>query len=147
MQEFSTFDYNWPGNGLLKEKQRKEMLKCALSRWKVSLSAVWNRPGGEREMFSLVSAGLNLLPARRKGKERSSIVSAAFYGARGGVPGQNSIGHSHWMKCLISNFKAIPTLNNNVLFFLLQMEKRYFWQFVTEKFFFDLMKVFVRPSI
>ena len=51
----------------------------------------WNRPGREREMLSLMSTGLNLLSTRRKGKERASMVSAAFYGARGGVPGQNSI--------------------------------------------------------
>ena len=56
-------------------------------------------------MLSLVSAGLTLLPARRKGKERASMVSAAFYGARGGVPGQNSIGHSHWRKCIISKLQ------------------------------------------
>ena len=56
-------------------------------------------------MISLVSAGLTLLPARRKGKEKVSMVSAAFYGARGGVPGQNSIGYSHWMKCIISKLQ------------------------------------------
>ena len=56
-------------------------------------------------MFSLMSAGLTLRPARRKGKEKSSMVSAAFYGARGGVPEQNSISHSHWMKFIISKFK------------------------------------------
>ena len=63
----------------------------------------WNHPGIEREMLSLMSAGLTLLPARRKGKERASMVSAAFYSVRGGAPGQNSIGLSHWMKCIISN--------------------------------------------
>ena len=42
----------------------------------------WNRNGIEREMLYLVSAGLTLLPARRKGKERASMVSAVFYGAR-----------------------------------------------------------------
>ena len=52
-----------------------------------------------------MSAGLTLLPARRKGKERAHMVSVTFYGARGGVPGQNSIGHSHWMKCIISKFQ------------------------------------------
>ena len=25
-----------------------------------------------------------------------------FYGAQGGVPGQNGMGRSHWMKCMIS---------------------------------------------
>ncbi len=60
-------------------------------------------PGIEREMLSLVSAGLTLLPARRKGKERASMVSAAFYSARGGVHGQNGMGRSHWMKCIISS--------------------------------------------
>ena len=57
-------------------------------------------------MLSLVSTGLTLLPVRRKGKERASRVSPAFYGARGGVRGQNSIGHSHWMKCIISNLNG-----------------------------------------
>ena len=56
-------------------------------------------------MLSLVSAGLTLLPTRRKCNERASMVSTAFYGARGGVPGQNSIGHSHWMKCIISKLQ------------------------------------------
>ena len=65
----------------------------------------WNRPGIEREMLSLVSAEPFLLAARRKGKARSSMVSADFYGTRGGVPGQNSIGHSNWMKCIISKLK------------------------------------------
>ena len=36
-------------------------------------------------MLSLTSTGLTLLPVRRKGKERASHVSPAFYGARGGV--------------------------------------------------------------
>ena len=49
----------------------------------------------ESEMFSLMSTGLTLLPVKRKGKERASHVSPAFYGARGGVPEQNSISHSH----------------------------------------------------
>ena len=56
-------------------------------------------------MLSLVSADLTLLQARRKGKERAGMISAAFYDARGGVLGQNSIGHSHWMKCIISKFQ------------------------------------------
>ena len=38
----------------------------------------WNHPRIEKEMFSLVSTGLTLLPARRKGKERASLVNAAF---------------------------------------------------------------------
>ena len=74
-------------------------------------------------MLSLVSVGLTLLPARRKGKKGASTVSAAFYGVRGGVHGQNSIGHSHWMKCIISKLqrqKTIPALNNGLKFFLLQ---------------------------
>ena len=65
----------------------------------------WNCPELERKMLSLVSVGLTLLPARRKGKERVSTASTVFYGARGGVPGQNSIGHSHWMKCIISKLQ------------------------------------------
>ena len=65
----------------------------------------WNRPWREREMLSLLSAGLTLLPVRRKGKERTSHVSPAFYGARG-VLEWNSIGHSHWMKCMISKLNG-----------------------------------------
>ena len=57
----------------------------------------WNRRDRER-MFSPLSTGLTLLLARRKRKEMASMVSAAFYVARGSVPGQNSIGHSHRMK-------------------------------------------------
>ena len=59
------------------------MLKCALSRWIVAVCG-WNCPELEREMFSLISAGLTYLPAKRneKGKERSHVFSAAFYGAR-----------------------------------------------------------------
>ena len=59
------------------------MLKCALSRWIVPVCC-WNCPELGREMFSRVSAGLNLLPAKRyeKEKERSHVFSAAFYGAR-----------------------------------------------------------------
>ena len=60
---------NWQGNGLLKETEEQK-LKCALWKWKVPLSAVG--------MFSLVSTGLTLLPARRKGKGRSSKRSMVW---------------------------------------------------------------------
>ena len=33
------------------------------------------------------------------------MVSAAFYGDWEGVPGQNGMGRSHWMKCIISKFQ------------------------------------------
>ena len=63
------------------------MLKCALSRWIVHVCC-WNSPELEREMFSLVSAGLTFCQLRgMKGKERSHVFSAAFYGAQRGVPG------------------------------------------------------------
>ena len=73
-------------------------------------------------MLSLVLVGLILLPARRKGKERASMVSVAFYGARGGVPMQNSIGHSpmdEMYHLKTPTAKTIPTLNNGLKFFLL----------------------------
>ena len=87
------------------------MLKCTLSRWIVPVCC-WNRPELEIEMLSLVSAGLTCLSAKRneKRKERGNMVSAAFYGVRGGVPGQNGMGRSHWMKCMISIFQW---LNNS----------------------------------
>ena len=87
---------------------QRNMLKCALSRWIVPVCC-WDRPELERGMLSLVSAGLTKLRAqrneKRKERERTSVVSAAFYGVRVGVPGQNDMGRSHWMKCMISIFQ------------------------------------------
>ena len=89
-------------NGLLKEAEERNVEMCSLEMKSPSVCCSESSRDRKRvssrdreRMFPLVSAGLNLLPARRKGKERSSMVSAAFYGARGGVPWQNSIGHSH----------------------------------------------------
>ena len=60
-----------------------------------------------REMLSLVSAGLTELPAKRneKRKREGAWLALPFYGARGGVPGQNCMDRSHWMKCMISIFQ------------------------------------------
>ena len=71
----------------------------------------WNRPGLEKEMLFLMSAGLTLMPARRNGKERASMVSAAFYGAWGDL--------DEMYNFKTPTAKPIPTLNNSLKFFLL----------------------------
>ena len=71
-----------------------------------------------------MSVGLTLLPARRKEKERASMVSTAFYGARGDVPGRiaSVILIDEMYNFKTTTAKTIPVLNNGLKFFLLQSQ-------------------------
>ena len=61
----------------------------------------------DRERYVISRVGWSYLAAsqEKRKKERASMVSTAFYGARGGVTGQNRIDHFHWMKCIISKLQ------------------------------------------
>ena len=61
------------------------------------------------------------------------MFSAAFYGARWGVPRQNGMGCSNWMKFIISKFQwqNNSALNNGLKFFLLQpIAKKKVYEFI-----------------
>ena len=69
------------------------MLKCALSRWIVPVFC-WNRPELEREMLSLVSAGLTICQPRGMRKEmrdRTCLVLPFK------VPGEACPGRMAWV--------------------------------------------------
>ena len=69
-------------------------------------SRLVTEPSRVRERNLISRVGWSFLAVSQEERKREDErVSAAFYGARGGVPGQNSIGHSRWMKCIISKFQ------------------------------------------
>ena len=115
---------NWPGNGLLGYAE-EQMLKCALSRWIVPV-CYWNCPELEREMVSLVSAGLTFCQPRGMRKEKTDHTCLALpfmvpsEVCPGRMPGVVLNGWNVWFEN--SNGKKIPALNNGLQFFLLQQQ-------------------------
>ena len=84
---------------------------------------LWNRSELEREMFSLISAGLTFCQLRgiRKEKRGRTCFALPFM-----VPGEVCPGRMAWLVLIgwdlsfqNSNGKTIPALNNGLQFFLL----------------------------
>ena len=116
---------NWPGYGLPRYAE-EQILKCALSRWIVPV-CYWNCPEMEREMFSLISAGLTFCQLRgmRKEKRDCTCLVLPFM-----VPGEVCPDRMAWVILIgwnvsfqNSNGKTIPALNNGLQSFLLHFHQ------------------------
>ena len=79
-------------------EEKREFVLCHVG-WLVLLLGVEERGC----VLSHVSWFVHAASKGRSEKRDQEMVSAVFYVARGGVPGQNGISHSHWMKYINSN--------------------------------------------